>query len=346
MLRRHFAGLQVTVIRAKAPFRISFAGGGTDVPPYPELEGGAVLSGTIDRYAHGSLRPRTDGRISIESVDLGLKVDFPVQEDLDLDGDLRLVKAAIRRFSPSDDKGYSLCLRSQAPPGSGLGSSSTLTVTLVALLQDHYGLGLSNYETAEIAYQIEREDLGIEGGMQDHYAATFGGFNFIEFDDRVIVNPLRIRTEVVNELELSLILCYSGTSRQSRQIIADQSDRLARKEPETLAGLQAQKTLAVQMKSALLRGRLDEFAQLLAQAWEEKRRLSPLITTPRMEQLYSVAKSQGAIGGKVTGAGGGGHILFFCDFDARHRVTNALAEAGATVHEFNFSHDGVVTWRI
>ena len=336
----------MNVIRAKAPFRISFAGGGTDVPPYPELEGGAVLSGTIDRYAHGSLRPRTDGLISIESVDLGLKVDFPVQEDLDLGGELRLVKAAIRRFIPSNDKGFSLRLRSQAPPGSGLGSSSTLTVALVALLQEHYGLGLSNYETAEIAYQIEREDLGIEGGMQDHYAATFGGFNFIEFGDRVIVNPLRIRPEVVNELELSLLLCYSGISRESRQIISDQSSRLARKDPETLAGLQAQKQLAIDMKSALLRARLSEFAELLAQAWEEKRRLSPLITTPRMDQLYSLARSNGAIGGKVTGAGGGGHILLFCDFDARHRVIEALTGAGATMHEFNFSHDGVVTWRV
>ena len=335
----------MTVIRARAPFRISFAGGGTDVPPYPDIEGGAVLSATIDRYAYGSLRPRTDGRVSIESVDLGIKVDFPVQDEPDLDGELRLVKAAVRRFSPHDEMGYSLSLRSQAPPGSGLGSSSTLTVALVALLQEHYGLGLSNYEMAEVAYQIEREDLGIEGGMQDHYAATFGGFNFIEFDERVIVNPLRIRPDIVNELQLSLILCYSGTSRQSRQIIADQSGRLARKDPETLAGLRAQKELALEMKSALLRGRLDEFAELLARAWEEKRRLSPLITTPQMEQLYSLATSHGAVGGKVTGAGGGGHILFFCDFDNRHRVSEALAGAGATIHDFSFSSDGVVTWR-
>lgn len=155
-----------------------------------------MLSATIDRYAYGSLRPRTDGRISIESVDLGISADFPVQEDFDLDGDLRLVKGAIRRLSPSDEKGYSLCLRSQAPPGSGLGSSSTLTVALVGLLQEHHGLGLSDYEIAETAYEIEREDLGIEGGMQDHYAATFGGFNFIEFSERTIVNPLRIRADV------------------------------------------------------------------------------------------------------------------------------------------------------
>lgn len=150
----------------------------------------------------------------------------------------------------------------------------------------------------------------------------------------------------MHELQLSLILCYSGLTRQSRRIIADQSSRLARNDPETLRGLRAQKELAVQMKSALLRGCLDEFGALLAEAWEEKRRLSPLITTPQMDELYSIARSHGATGGKVTGAGGGGHILFFCDFDCRHKVTDALSDAGATVHEFNFSNEGVVTWRV
>lgn len=333
------------VVRAKAPFRVSFAGGGTDVSPFPEMEGGAVLSATIDRYAYGSLRPRTDGRIRVESVDLGISLDFPVDDDLAFDGQLDLVKAAIRRLGPDERLGYDLALRSSAPPGSGLGSSSTVTVTLVALLQEHYGLALTDYEIAQLAFEIEREDLGIRGGLQDHYAATFGGFNFIEFGERVVVNPLRIRRDVVNELEMSMMLCDTGVTRQSTKIIADQSARAESKEPETLEGLRAQKQLAFAMKSALLRGRLDEFGGLLNQAWHEKKKMSPLITTKQIDQAYAVALANGAIGGKVTGAGGGGYILFFCDFDSKHHVAAALTGLGATVTEFSFAAEGVTTWR-
>lgn len=333
------------VIRAKAPFRVSFAGGGTDVPPFPETEGGAVLSATIDRFAYGSLRPRDDGRITVESVDLGISLDFSVKDELTFDGELDLVKAAIRRLGPAEEAGYDLALRSSAPPGSGLGSSSTLMVALVALLQEHYRLALTDYETAELAYEIEREDLGIRGGLQDHYAAAFGGFNFIEFGDRVVVNPLRVRRDVVNELEMSLMLCYTGVTRQSAKIITDQSTRAANKEPDTLEGLRAQKELAVAMKSALLRGQLREFGGLLDQAWHEKKKMSPLITTQQIDEAYKVALANGALGGKVTGAGGGGYIMFFCDFDSKHRVAAALTGRGATVTEFSFATEGVTTWR-
>ncbi len=333
------------VIRAKASLRVSFAGGGTDVPPFPETEGGAVLSSTIDRYAYGSLRPRSDGRITVESVDLGISLNFAVQEELTFDGELDLVKAAIRRLGPAERAGYDLSLRSSAPPGSGLGSSSTLAVVLVALLQEHYRLALTDYETAQLAYEIERDDLGINGGLQDHYAATFGGFNYIEFTDRVVVNPLRIRREIVNELELSLMLCYTGVTRQSTRIIGDQSARARDRDPRTLEGLRSQKRLAVEMKSALLRGQIREFGALLDQAWHEKKKMSPLITTEQIDEAYEVARRTGALGGKVTGAGGGGHILFFCDFDSKHRVAASLERLGATVTEFGFASEGVTTWR-
>ncbi|MHB2022609.1 MAG: GHMP family kinase ATP-binding protein [Mycobacteriales bacterium] len=333
------------VVRAKAPLRLSFAGGGTDVAPFPETEGGAVLSATIDRYAFGSLQPRSDGQIRIESVDFNLALDFPAN-DVRLDGRLDLVKAAIRRLGRPEFGGYDLVLRSNAPPGSGLGSSSTMMVALVGLLREHYGLALSEYELADVAHHIEREDLGIRGGLQDHYAATFGGFNFIEFGPRVIVNPLRIRPDVVSELELNLLLCFTGVTRESANIIVDQTTRFTTGEPATLEGLRAQKELALTMKSALLRGELSEFGTLLGQAWTQKKKMSPMISTPRIEEVYALAMSHGALGGKVTGAGGGGYILFYCDFSRKHRLAEALEQAGATVTEFSFEPKGLCTWRI
>lgn len=334
------------VVRAKAPLRLSFAGGGTDVSPFPETEGGVVLSATIDRYAYGSLLPRDDGQIRIESVDFATNVDFPAGEEVQLDGKLDLVKAAIRGIGRGEVGGYDLVLRSNAPPGSGLGSSSTMMVALVGLLREHYRLALSEYEVADLAHRIERHDLGIPGGLQDHYAATFGGFNFIEFGERVIVNPLRVRPEIVSELELNLLLCYTGVTRESGNIIADQTQRLADRQAPTLDGLRAQKALAVDMKRALLRGELDDFGCLLGEAWAQKKKMSPMISTPRIEEFYELAMANGAMGGKVTGAGGGGYIAFYCEFSRKHRLAGALERAGATVSEFSFESRGLSTWRI
>jgi D-glycero-alpha-D-manno-heptose-7-phosphate kinase len=334
-----------TAVRAKAPLRISFAGGGTDVPPFSDTEGGVVLSATIDRFAYGSLSPRPDDRVRIESVDFAMSLDFPVTEEPVLDGKLDLVKAAIRRLRRDDLGGYDLVLRSNTPPGSGLGSSSTLMVALVGILREFYGLPLDPYEVADLAHAIERKDLKIQGGLQDHYAAAFGGFNFIEFGERVIVNPLRIPEATINELEFSLLLCFTGVTRESANIIADQTGRVVAAEADTLAGLRAQKELAVAMKSALLRGKLGEFGELLGEAWREKQKLSPMIATPRIREAFDVALENGAVSGKVTGAGGGGYILFFCDFKKKHRVAEALERIGVVSAEFSFEPRGMVTWR-
>jgi D-glycero-alpha-D-manno-heptose-7-phosphate kinase len=220
-------------------------------------------------------------------------------------------------------------------------------VALTGLLAEHHGAPLSEYETARLANTIERVDLGISGGLQDHYAATFGGFNFIEFGDgdQVIVNPLRVRDEVVHELEMGLMLCFTGITRASSRVIDDQSSRVVSGAADTLAGLRAQKELAVAMKSAILRGELHEFGELLGEAWKQKKRMSPLISTPRIEELYELATRNGALGGKVTGAGGGGYILFYADFAEKHRVISALEHAGASVLEFSFDSKGLTTWR-
>jgi D-glycero-alpha-D-manno-heptose-7-phosphate kinase len=336
-----------SAIRTKAPLRISFAGGGTDVPPYPEREGGCVLNATIDNYAWGSLRPREDGRIRIESVDLGLMLDYPVESELKLDGELDLVKATIVRLQAHNSKGFDIFLHSDAPPGSGLGSSSALIVGLVGLVKEFKNLPLTEYEIAHLAYLIEREDMQIKGGHQDQYAASFGGFNFIEFHgDRVIVNPLRIHQDTVNELEHNLLLCYTGTTRRSDRIIEDQTKRFEEKQENTVQALRDQKQLAIDMKNALLSRRLSDFADLLHSAWKSKKNISPRISNATIDEMYETARKSGAIGGKILGAGGGGYMLLYCEFEKKHKVAEAMKKLGASPTEFAFERRGLQSWRI
>jgi D-glycero-alpha-D-manno-heptose-7-phosphate kinase len=334
------------IIRAKAPLRISFAGGGTDVPPYPEREGGCVLNATIDHFAWGSLRPRVDDKIEIESADLGISLSYTVDSEMAFDGQLDLAKAAILRLGAKNSHGFDVFLHSDAPPGSGLGSSSALMVGLVGLVKEFKNLPLTEYEIAHLAYVIERQDLGIQGGLQDQYASSFGGFNFIEFEkDRVIVNPLRISTEVVNELEHNLLLCYTGTTRRSDHIIEDQTRRYNDNEDKTVTALRQQKQLALDMKNVLLQHRLNDFGDLLHSAWESKKNLSPKISSSVIDEMYEEARKQGALGGKMTGAGGGGYMLFYCLCERKHKVAAALRKLGAVTTEFAFDNHGLQTWR-
>ena len=333
-------------LRAKAPLRVSFAGGGTDVRPFPTTDGGCVLSATINRFAYGSLRPRRDRQITIESVDYGTSLDFGVKDPMMFDGKLDMVKAVIRELGASEEEGYDLLLHSSAAPGSGLGSSSTVMVCLIGLLKERYKLDLNDYEIAQMAYHVEREQLGIHGGSQDQYAAVFGGFNFIEFgDDSVVVNPLRIRDDIVNELEHNMLLAYTGMTRASSEIIEDQTQRLESGVDDTVGGLREQKRLAVEMKAALLRSQLSLFGELLGHAWEQKKRMSTKITNAYIDEICAAARSHGALGGKVTGAGGGGYVLHYCDFHKKHKVADALSSMGAAVEEFAFVKRGLVTWR-
>jgi D-glycero-alpha-D-manno-heptose-7-phosphate kinase len=334
-------------LRAKAPLRVSFAGGGTDVPPFPEKEGGLVLSATINRHAYGTLCPRPDRQILIESVDLGLALEYGIGKPIGYDGNLDFVKAPILRLGNGHSLGFELFLHSATPPGSGLGSSSAMMVTMIGLLRDFYALPLTDYDLANLAHQVERVELGLQGGLQDQYASTFGGFNFIEFHaDHVVVNPLRVRPSTVNELQHNLLLCFTGATRKSDRIIEDQVGRFADGDADTLYGLRRQKELAVEMKDALLLGRLKSFGELLDEAWRHKKRLSPKISTPFIDEAYEEAMRHGALGGKVMGAGGGGYMLFYCDFRRRHRVATALEKLGMTVSDFAFDFEGLGTWRV
>jgi D-glycero-alpha-D-manno-heptose-7-phosphate kinase len=336
------------LIRAKAPLRISFAGGGTDVPPFPEREGGLVLNATINRYAYGTLSPREDDRIGIESVDFQMATQFSAKQTPVFDGKLDLVKAAIDKVGEgSDGRGFDLFLHSNAPPGSGLGSSSAMMVALIGVLAEFRNMPLTDYEVAEMAFRIERIDLGIKGGLQDQYAAAFGGFNFIELGaDRVTVNPLRIRPDIMLELEHNMLLAFTGKTRTADHIIDDQTQRFEQAEEDALAGLRQQKELAIEMKDALLKRRLTDFGHLLDESWRAKKRMSDRISNPHIDEMYEEACKCGALGGKVTGAGGGGFMLFYCDYRSKHRVAETLVKMGARVDEFAFEHEGMRTWRV
>jgi D-glycero-alpha-D-manno-heptose-7-phosphate kinase len=333
--------------RAKAPLRVSFAGGGTDVAPFPARDGGLVLSATINRYAYGSLSPRRDEAISVESVDFGIREDYASDGELTLDGRLQLIKTAIRKLGRPGAPGFDLFLHTNAPPGSGLGSSSAVMVALIGVLKEFHQMPLTDYDIARLAYVVEREDVGIKGGLQDQYAATFGGFNFIEFHaDHVVVNPLRIPKDVIHELEHNMLLCYTGRTRTADHIIDDQTRRFEAGDDSALQGLRMQKQLAVDMKNALLQRRLNEFGDLLGTAWSYKKQMSPHITTEFIDEAYDLAMRHGALGGKVTGAGGGGFMLFFCPFQRKHHVAEALIGLGAEVSEFEFTTEGLATWSV
>lgn len=329
---------------ARAPLRISFAGGGTDVPPYPQTHGGAVLSVTIDRCATAELRPRRDGDYHVESHDLRSRAAF-APDELGFNGHLDLVKAVLRDLAARrPGRGLDLTLATDAPPGSGLGSSSALVVAMLAAVGTATGRRWSPAELARTAYQVERIDLKIEGGMQDQYAAAYGGLNFIEFagDDQVEVRPLPVPAEVLEALERSLVLAWSGDSRTDDGILRRQVDGVLLGSERSLASLSGLKALAEAMRDALLAGDLATFAEGLRQGWEHKRQLAAGIATPRLEELYEVGRAAGAAGGKVLGAGGGGFMLFAGPPEGRARMVAALERAGAPCSPVRFDLRGAL----
>lgn len=330
------------VVRSKAPLRISFCGGGTDVPPFSETHGGCVLSCTIDKYAYVSVRPRSDERIRVTSLENKVDVEYHRLQPINHEGKLDIAQSIFRRFGSFSLDCYT---HSNAPPGSGLGSSSAMIVALIAALGRFRRLHFTKYELAELAYKVERDDLGIMGGMQDQYAATFGAFNFIEFSrDGVVVNPLRVSADSLNELHYHLMLCYTGVTRLSSNILKEQTNNVTSNIPVVVDSLSQLKRLTVEMKNALLRDKFAEFGDLLDQAWQLKKNLASAITNTQIDELYDVAKAHGAIGGKILGAGGGGHLLLFVPFTRRERVGRAVESAGGKVVDFQFDTAGVRTW--
>lgn len=334
------------IIRAKAPLRLSFAGGGTDVSPYSDAKGGAVLNATINKYAFATLITRKDKVMNIRSLDYGIVADFRMNQKLLFNGEMDLAKGVIRKLHKKKD-GFDLYTHSDAPPGSGLGSSSTMVVALIGAFREWRMIPLGDYDTAHLAYEIERKDIGIKGGKQDQYAAAFGGFNFMEFEgEQVIINPLRVKPEVVNELQYNMLLCYTGGTRLSAKIIDSQVHNFVSGKKDTIEAMDHLKQGAVDMKRALLTGKLDEFGELLDHGWTQKKRMSDRISTPAIDEMYEEAKNAGAIGGKVTGAGGGGFLMIYCRFDKKHKVAERLETLGGKIVDFQFEEMGLQTWRV
>lgn len=333
------------IIRSKAPLRVSFAGGGTDISPYVEERGGVVLCATIDRYAVSSLQVREDKKLTVHSLDYDLQARYNVDERLPYDGELDLLKAVINSMCSGNSQGLDFFMHSDAPPGTGLGSSSTMVASLIGAVKHWQRLPLTDYDVAELAYHIERKELQIAGGMQDQYAAVFGGFNLIEFSaSGVIVNPLRVPSATLNELQYNLLLVYTGKSRLSGNIITTQVDNYKRGEEEVVAALDELKAITFEAKNALLTGRLNDFGALLHEGWKNKKKVAAQITTSNIDQLYDTARRHGALGGKILGAGGGGHLLIYCPFDKKHIIAEKMEQAGGQVVNFAFEKHGLQTW--
>ncbi|MBN2186891.1 MAG: GHMP kinase [Dehalococcoidia bacterium] len=333
------------IVRAKAPLRISFAGGGTDVDPYPQERGGCVLSCTIDRYSYCTITSGAHSAINVKSLDYDIITSFGVGGEFHSNGKLDLVRASLKVVGVR--QGMDVFLHSDVPPAAGLGASSSVTVALVGALTRWKELRLTDYDIAELAYRIEREEVGIRGGRQDQYAATFGGFNFIEFGgDETVVAPLNIKQDTLNELQYRLMLCYTGKRRLSAGIIEDQVNRYLQKREEVVLALDKTKQLAIEIRNALLMGKIDEIGSLLHQGWLAKKKFSSRMTDPHIDELYETATKNGALGGKLLGAGGGGYFLFLCHFDKWHRVAQELERCGGKVTSFAFDFHGLQTWDV
>ena len=335
------------IIRARAPLRISFGGGGTDVDPYCTARGGRVLNATINRYAYVTLVPNSSRRVRLHSLDLGQSVEYSADDAVPVpDGNMDLAKGVIRRLHVDERRGgFDLYTHTDCPPGSGLGASSTMVVAIIKAIDHWLRLGLDPYAMARLAFEIERNELGIKGGRQDQYTAAFGGFNFMEFDgERVLVNPLRIGATAMAELEYSLVLAYTGQSRYSSQIIERQMENYAEGVRDPIVAMDRTRELAELLKHELLRRNHHRFGELLHEAWEQKKRMSDRISSTQIDSLYDAARAAGALGGKISGAGGGGFMFFFTEFDKRHAVEAALRQRGAEVVYFGFTEKPVLAW--
>ncbi|MEO6813440.1 MAG: dehydrogenase [Ginsengibacter sp.] len=337
------------IYRSKAPLRIGLAGGGTDVSPYSDQFGGAILNATISLFAYANIEPLEENTIIVQALDRNEMQSFEWSATLPIDGELDLLKGVYNRIQKdygAPATGFRLSTFVDAPAGSGLGTSSTLVVAIIGAFVEWLKLPLGDYDIAHYAYQIERQDLKLTGGKQDQYAAMFGGVNFMEFyeDDKVIVNPLRIRPEYLHELENNLVLYFTSTSRESASIIDEQVKNVNSKNVKSIEAMHQLKEQARMMKEALLKGRLNEFGEILDFGFQQKRRMAHNISNSRIEEIYEAAKKAGATGGKISGAGGGGFMIFYCPGNTHHAVVEELKQFGGEVKNYTFTKYGLSTW--
>ena len=349
------------VVRARAPVRIDWAGGWTDVALFTEESKGFVLNVAIDIYSYVTVKKLPDkeiwtksygykhketvknGSVKIYSVDFDIYEEAEDIKQLEYNGNIDLAKAAIKQIGVPG--GLEIITRSNAPAGSGLGTSASMGVALIGALSAFKGLPLLPYEFAEQASLIERQELGILGGKQDHYASAMGGISFMEFmEEEVKVSKLKLSQDVLYELEKNLVLCYTGKSRLSGDIHRKVREAYEGEEPKTRQALRNLKSIAFEMKNVLLNGDLKAFGELLNENWKNQKALHPSVTNPQIDDIFEAVMANGALGGKACGAGGGGCLLFYAQPDCEHLVRKKLEEAKVNVIDFNFDFTGLQTW--
>ncbi len=339
------------IYRSKAPLRIGLAGGGTDVSPYCDLYGGAILNATISLNAYANIEPIDENAIILHAVDRKEEKRYEWTNELPIDGHLDLLKGVYNHIQKTYGvplSGFKLSTFVDAPAGSGLGTSSTLVVAVIGAFAEMLRLPLGEYDIAQMAYTIERKELNMAGGRQDQYAATFGGVNYMEFfaDEKVIVNPLRIKQQYLFELENNLLLYYTSTSRESAKIIEKQSQNVKDKQGKSIEAMHQLKYQAQMMKEALLKGRVHEIGEILDFGFTQKRAMAEGISNSLMEDIYESARKAGASGGKISGAGGGGFMIFYCPANTKFTVMESLAAFGGYCKNYQFVDHGLTTWTI
>ncbi len=339
-------------VRAKAPLRLGLAGGGTDVSPYSDTYGGCVLNATVDMHAHTTIETLSSGEVEFAAEDLGQRLVSRAQERFPLEGDLVLHKATYNRIVERYNHGRPISLRvttySDAPPGSGLGTSSTMVVSIITAFRELLRLPLGEYDMAKLAFDIERKDCALSGGKQDQYAATFGGFNFMEFGagDKVIINPLRVRDHVVNELHARMLLYFTGQSRESAKIIDDQIRAVKQDGSKSVESMHEVKRIAYEMKERLLTNDIDGVTRLFRDSWDAKKKMAAGISNRSIDETVDCAMRAGAEAVKVTGAGGGGFMMIFVEPTRKLRVQRALEARGGYFAKFNFTQLGAQAWAL
>jgi len=340
------------LVRARAPLRLGLAGGGTDVSPYCDLHGGYVLNATIDRYAYAAIKTLDKPCVRFIATDQKEQKVKALTDPLELNGKLDLHKAVYNEIIHNHNGGQPIPLElttfCDAPSGSGLGSSSTLVVVMIRAFAELLNLPLDDYSIANLAFKIERKDCGLQGGRQDQYSATFGGFNFMEFyaDDRAVINPLRIKTWIICELEASLVLFYTGVSRESANIIKDQSNNVKTGVVDAIEAMHEIKREALVMKECLLKGDFKGLVESVRDGWKSKKRSAKTVSNPLIDKIYDAAISAGALAGKVSGAGGGGFMMFFVPLEKRMDVIRTLNQFDGLVSNCHFTKHGTQAWRV
>lgn len=320
--------------------------------PYCDVYGGYVLNTTIDRYAYAMVSAGNGEHTCFEALDVNERAEQGCADPIKVNAPLYLARGVYRRVCSDFLGGRQPSLRvttySDAPPGSGLGTSSTMVVALLQAFVEYFNLPLGEYDVAHLAYEIERKDLTLAGGKQDQYCAAFGGFNFMEFygDDRVVVNPLRIKDWVWAELEASLVLYFTGVSRASADIVEQQSRNVSERKQTSIEAMHRLKEEAVAMKECLLKGDFRRLEAAMRAGWEAKKKTATHISNELIESVERVAFANGARAGKISGAGGGGFMMFLCAPEHRLNLCRALTGLGGSVLDFHFTEQGAMSWQV